>query len=72
MGRSRYCTARSANMAAAATALSRTSTAESRTWCSTFSVRSRLVIPLWTCSCPASALNSSMRAFTSCLVIRSR
>ena len=40
--------------------------------CSTFSVRSRDVIPLWMCSCPASAQNSSIRAFTSCLVTRSR
>ena len=29
-------------------------------------------MPLWICSCPASAANSSMRAFTSCLVTRSR
>ena len=40
--------------------------------CSTFSVRSRLVIPLCMCSKPARALNSSIRAFTSCLVIFSR
>ena len=29
-------------------------------------------MPLWMCSCPASALNSSIRAFTSCRVTRSR
>ena len=47
--------------------------ASCRIWvCSMFSVRSRLVIPLCTCSCPASALNSSIRALTSCRVIRSR
>ena len=40
--------------------------------CSTFSVRSREVIPWWMCSWPASALNSSIRAFTSCRVTRSR
>ena len=33
---------------------------------------SRDVMPLWTCSCPASSLNSSMRAFTSWRVIFSR
>ena len=47
--------------------------AASRTWsCSTFSVRSRLVMPLWMCSWPARAENSSMRAFTSWRVTRSR
>ena len=39
---------------------------------SIFSVRSRLVIPAWIASCPASALNSSIRAFTSWRVIFSR
>ena len=52
---------------------SRTSSRARRTWsCSTFSVRSRDVIPLWTCSWPARAENSSMRAFTSWRVTRSR
>ena len=59
--------------ASTATVRSRTSSSDSRTCsCSTFSVRSREVMPLWTCSWPASALNSSMRAFTSCRVTFSR
>ena len=59
--------------ASVATTRSRISSSEARIWsCSTFSVRSREVIPLCTCSCPASALNSSIRAFTSCRVTRSR
>ena len=58
---------------AVATARSRASSRLARICsCSTFSVRSRLVMPLCTCSCPASALNSSIRAFTSCRVTRSR
>ena len=40
--------------------------------CSTFSVRSRDVMPLWMCSAPASAQNSSMRALTSWRVTFSR
>src|SRR4051794_3563565 len=68
-----YSAARRARRARAARALIRTSRSELSTWsCSTFSVRSRLVMPLWICSCPASAANSSMRAFTSCRVTRSR
>jgi hypothetical protein len=56
-----------------ATHRSRTCSRERRTCsCSTFSVRSREVIPLWTCSWPARAQNSSMRAFTSWRVTRSR
>ena len=40
-----------ASRARAATVRSRSSSSDWRTWsCSTFSVRSRLVIPLWTCS----------------------
>ena len=62
-----------ASRASAATARSRTSSSDRRTCsCSTFSVRSRLVMPLWMCSCPASAENSSIRAFTSCRVTASR
>ena len=65
--------ARAASRASAATIRSRTSSSESRICsCSTFSVRSREVIPLWMCSCPASAANSSMRALTSWRVTRSR
>ena len=49
-----------------ATARWRTSSSARRTCsCSTFSVTSRLVRPLWMCSWPARAQNSSMRAFTS-------
>ena len=40
--------------------------------CSTFSVRSREVSPLWICSYPAREENSSIRALTSCKVTRSR
>ena len=46
-----YCAARAARRASAATIRSRTSSSDRRICsCSTFSVRSRLVSPLWTCS----------------------
>ena len=62
-----------ASRARVATVRRRSSSSDARTWsCSTFSVRSRLVMPLWMCSWPASAANSSIRAFTSCRVTRSR
>ena len=62
-----------ASLAKVATARLRSRSSDWRTCsCSTFSVRSRLVMPLWMCSCPASAANSSIRAFTSWRVTRSR
>ena len=68
-----YAAAFSAVRATTATALSRTACSDWRICsCSTFSVRSRLVMPLWMCSVPARAQNSSMRALTSWRVTRSR
>ena len=61
-----YSEARRDSRASTASSFVRASVSDDRTCsCSTFSVRSRLVMPLWICSCPASAANSSMRAFTS-------
>ena len=66
-------TASRARRARVATMRSSTSSRLRRTCsCSTFSVRSRDVIPLWMCSWPARAQNSSIRAFTSWRVTRSR
>ena len=65
--------ARSARRASAVTMRSRTSVEAARTCsCSTFSVRSREVMPAWIRSWPARAENSSIRAFTSWRVTRSR
>ena len=73
MTRDLYSPARLPTAFSSAIALSRVSSRARRTCsCSTFSVRSREVIPLWISSWPASALNSSMRAFTSWRVIFSR
>ena len=70
---SEYATASRLNRSSAAIDLSRITIRLRRICnCSTFSVKSREVMPRWRCSAPAKSLNSSMRALTSCLETRSR